>query len=664
MALYQNPRQNALKLGQTAPGAKLNFYEPGTTTAKGIYDADGNALSNPVVADSNGIFATIYGFGPYKVVMTDSNDSTLWTEDDYYFDDSPSSQVSRLLYTDGAANSLAATSTGSVAGDVITTTYFDSNKAISSGAKLAFTGTTTLGKAGNCPDADGYFYDVDGKQFKNVSDVLTVTQWGALLAGDETATTAGISAAIAYSKTFSSPQNECFLYWPGGDYNVTTLNFLSANRLNNISQGAVNIYGKSVGGTAIISVDGSSGSTFTRNLNWQGLFAVQIGSGGSYSYGVYMDGVIDSRWVMSVSGAYSTNTVFLDVCFNNPQLDFTASNSSGTAISTIKCGANNVNRNHFNCRTTGSSDMGVASVGLELAGNANIVEGDFSSSQIGIDLVAARGTTIISPYHEINKTCIRFSSNPLGTTILGGLYEVGTNGYAFDLSSSQHTTIIGPRVFGISGGSTRTVFNFGSAAYSVTVQNPDVDAATIDASYAGTWRGEGGFNDQFNSVIANWVSFPSTQISSSDVNTLDDYEELTFTPVLMDSSRNTGGESQTTSVAAGFATKTGDMVEFTLYIAMTSLGSLTSGDQAYIQLGNLPASLNTTGNLWGCTITVASGLNLTAGDVPTAYIGNGVSYLTLERWTDAGTAGTSAITVGQISATGALCITGKYKAAT
>ena len=97
MALYRHPRQNALKTGTTAPGAKLYFYAPGTTDAKGVYEADGDALANPVVADANGIFPAIYGFGPYKVVMEDANGSTLWTEDNYYLDDSPDAQTSRIL---------------------------------------------------------------------------------------------------------------------------------------------------------------------------------------------------------------------------------------------------------------------------------------------------------------------------------------------------------------------------------------------------------------------------------------------------------------------------------------------------------------------------------------------------------------------------------------
>lgn len=79
------PRQQAFGNGVVAPGAKLYFFESGTTTPKEVYtDAVlTTPASNPVVADSNGRFATIYLDGTYKVVQTTSADVTVWTEDEY-----------------------------------------------------------------------------------------------------------------------------------------------------------------------------------------------------------------------------------------------------------------------------------------------------------------------------------------------------------------------------------------------------------------------------------------------------------------------------------------------------------------------------------------------------------------------------------------------------
>jgi hypothetical protein len=65
-------------------GAKLYFYEVGTTTLKTVYSnkAETVALPNPVIADGNGRFPAMYISGLYKNVLTDNADSPIWTEDD------------------------------------------------------------------------------------------------------------------------------------------------------------------------------------------------------------------------------------------------------------------------------------------------------------------------------------------------------------------------------------------------------------------------------------------------------------------------------------------------------------------------------------------------------------------------------------------------------
>lgn len=63
-------------------GAKLNFFETGTSTRKDTFNtaapstppltAEKNA--NPVIADANGVFPDIFISGTYKVILTDKND--------------------------------------------------------------------------------------------------------------------------------------------------------------------------------------------------------------------------------------------------------------------------------------------------------------------------------------------------------------------------------------------------------------------------------------------------------------------------------------------------------------------------------------------------------------------------------------------------------------
>ena len=78
------------------------------------------------------------------------------------------------LGTTAAASSHA----GIITGHIIRTNYFDSARTSGSGAEHSFTGVTTLGKAGNWPDADGYFYDVDGKQFAVVGSPVNALVYG------------------------------------------------------------------------------------------------------------------------------------------------------------------------------------------------------------------------------------------------------------------------------------------------------------------------------------------------------------------------------------------------------------------------------------------------------------------------------------------------------
>jgi len=74
--------------------------------------------------------------------------------------------------------------------------------------------------------------------------------------------------------------------------------------------------------------------------------------------------------------------------------------------------------------------------------------------------------------------------------------------------------------------------------------------------------------------VSNGISFPATQSACTDVNTLDDYEEGTFTPAI-----EFGGASVgiTYSQQQGFYTKIGNLVTCQIRIFLTNKGS-SSGD--------------------------------------------------------------------------------------
>lgn len=68
------------------------------------------------------------------------------------------------------------------------------------------------------------------------------------------------------------------------------------------------------------------------------------------------------------------------------------------------------------------------------------------------------------------------------------------------------------------------------------------------------------------------ITFPATQSASSNANTLDDYEEGTWTPVITFGGGSTG---ITYSTQSGYYTKIGRMVHFSMLIVLTSKGSST-----------------------------------------------------------------------------------------
>jgi hypothetical protein len=67
------------------------------------------------------------------------------------------------------------------------------------------------------------------------------------------------------------------------------------------------------------------------------------------------------------------------------------------------------------------------------------------------------------------------------------------------------------------------------------------------------------------------ITFPATQSASSNANTLDDYEEGTWTPALFDA--ETGGNSFTMSTQDGLYTKIGNVVTAYFRAAWSSKGS-------------------------------------------------------------------------------------------
>jgi len=131
-----------------------------------------------------------------------------------------------------------------------------------------------------------------------------------------------------------------------------------------------------------------------------------------------------------------------------------------------------------------------------------------------------------------------------------------------------------------------------------------VVATTVKAS---TTMGVGGATP---SASGAGITFPADQSilgASSDANTLDDYEEGTFTPVLGDSA----GGVATMSVQEGKYVKVGKIVQFSFQVVWTAKNTWTGTNT---KISGLPFAVtsNTGGYYWPNPATMSCNLTTTA----------------------------------------------------
>jgi len=83
--------------------------------------------------------------------------------------------------------------------------------------------------------------------------------------------------------------------------------------------------------------------------------------------------------------------------------------------------------------------------------------------------------------------------------------------------------------------------------------------------------------------LSSGINFPATQVASSDANTLDDYEEGTWSPTVT----ATAGTLTTTTVNAAAYTKIGRLVSVQVDISIVNIGTASG-----LLLFSLPTGLN------------------------------------------------------------------------
>ena len=152
---------------------------------------------------------------------------------------------------------------------------------------------------------------------------------------------------------------------------------------------------------------------------------------------------------------------------------------------------------------------------------------------------------------------------------------------------------------------------------------------------------------------ADGIQFPATQVSSADVNMLDDYEEGTWTPVI-GGSGGTSGQAYTTQ--AGAYVKLGKLVWYSATAVLSTEGTITTD----VQIQGLPFTAENTANLFPLAPVRFSGLATNWINI-VGYVNPNTTTITFEG-TQAAAAAMSKLSAADIGNTTGFIISGCYRA--
>ena len=196
----------------------------------------------------------------------------------------------------------------------------------------------------------------------------------------------------------------------------------------------------------------------------------------------------------------------------------------------------------------------------------------------------------------------------------------------------------------------------GGGAVSAVANGANDRIATFSSSTA--LNGEAALTyDGTTLTIPGQIAFPASQSASAGANVLDDYEEGTFTPTVLDDDQD-ASESQGYDEQLGFYTRIGNTVHINFSLTVNSFGSLTTSQS--ILLGGLPfTSANVTGNRHAMAVGTGYSIAVTSGESMTIYMNPNKALLSINLWDTA--AGTTPMTLAELSSNAAIYVSGSYK---
>lgn len=434
-------------------------------------------------------------------------------------------------------------------------------------------------------------------QMASVFDFIPVAEHAAIEAGTSTYDcTTDIENAIAYVDSFQDKEKT--LFWPAGWYRLKQIDVTDTRNITFMNGGYVLWIGIGGGENFIFGSTnydpinpGASTQTNGFKMVGPGHWEMAPASGVSYTYGMRLEHFVSCKFEKVSTGGASygpasgANRIgcYVQYSYVNEfeQCSFAAAGVPGAGYYSygVLHGGNNCNVNVYkNCRVSGIAGNPTAArtVGMWINGYGNRVSDcDISAVYFGININSSVGGVFQNNYHEFCTEIITtgpagVAGTAAGNTFIGGYYEVLQDCVAFRLGingGSQNTVIIGPYVRGYNTETNQTFVDQVSsgACYGLSIINPNL--SDIANPITGTYRGNNGTSISPGILQPNWVTFPATQLASSDPNTLDDYEEGSWTPAI------TG---VTLSTAVGRYIKVGNQVTLFMHLTWPSTADTNS----------------------------------------------------------------------------------------
>lgn len=209
-----------------------------------------------------------------------------------------------------------------------------------------------------------------------------------------------------------------------------------------------------------------------------------------------------------------------------------------------------------------------------------------------------------------NATFVSGAADNTSTVVSGGAITVKDAGISTAKLADNAVTTAKLATGVVNGLTTVTAANGDSIAIADVSDSGNVKKALI--------------SDLYGSAFAGQLAFPATKNASSNANTLDDYEEGTWTPSL--------GGTATYTTQAGRYTKIGRFVHVTGRLAVNSIGTgstgtisglpFTAGSDAGVAIGYFQ-NIATTGYVSVCAHVVSGGTTIQTGGLASG--GDGVT---------------------------------------